>query len=148
MPVENKDVYKVLVGYSPIGDSAIINIFSNSRLENDRLVSVDHYFQVDDTPGIPAHFGIGFSDHNIEDQIRNVTVYHYTSPASGIEALLLPFTGRSARAVFSLDNVNYILHVEAGIRLMDDEDFEYNLDVGRIISAVDLLKEIIDAYYH
>jgi hypothetical protein len=143
IPIENNDVYKVLVGYDPIFHTARIFVFSNSILNGDKSVSVTHRFGVSDDVDEIINFSSAYYDHLITEEVME---YYYTSPVNGIEALMLPYSPRLARAVFSLDNIIYELHIEAGIMQLNDNT-PYNLDIGVAIDAVELLKEIIDSYH-
>ena len=143
MPTKSDDVYKVLVGYDPIFHTARISVFSNSTLNGDRLVSVFHRFRVSDDVDEIINFSSGYYDHLITEEVME---YYYISLINGIEALILPYSPRLARAMFSLDNIIYELHVETGIMQLNDDTL-YNLDIGVAIDAAELLKEIIDSYH-
>ena len=71
---------------------------------------------------------------------------YYSSHTNGIEALLLPFSPNSAQAIFVLHDIVYTLAIGGGSMLVGD-DAIYNLDIDTTGNAIEVLKEIIDAYY-
>ena len=145
MPDSSNEIYKTLVAYDPIFDNAHITVFSNSKLENNRLVSINLDFHIDNEQNEPFNISYGFYDRygfGVEEGAEQ----YYISPVNGIEALLLPISLNSAQAIFALDNIVYTLSIHRGIMLVGD-DTVYNTDIHTTESTIEVLKEIIDAFH-
>jgi hypothetical protein len=139
------DIYKTIVAYDPILDNANITIFSNTRNENDRLISINLSFRIDNEPSEPFNMSFVFYDgygFGVEEGAEQ----YYISPVNGFEALLLPFSPNSAQAIFALNNVLYTLSIDGGSMVIGDDTI-HNPDINTTDKAIAALKEIIDAYH-
>ena len=145
MPEVSNDIYNIRVAYDPIYDNANVTVFSNSKLENDRLVSIYLDFRIDNDQSIPFITSHGFYDRygfGVEEGAEQ----YYISPVNGIEALLLPFSPNSAEATFVINNIIYTLSIHGGSKLIGDDTI-HNPDINTTEKAIEVLKAIIDAYH-
>ena len=145
MPDASIEIYKTLVAYDPIFDNARITVFSNAIFENNRLVSINLDFHIDNEQSEPFSMSYGFYNR-YGFGVEEGTEQYYISLVNGIEALLLPISLNSAQAIFALDNIVYTLSIHRGIMMVGD-DTVYNSDIHTTESAIEVLKEIIDAFH-
>ena len=144
IPEESVRIFVTRVAYSARNDYAHITIFSRSKLDNQRLLSFNFDFRIDDEPGKSFQMNHGFYEQygfGVEDGAEQ----YYTSPINDIEALLLPLSPNAAQAMFVMENILYTVYIGGWSGLVDD-DIIYNQDIGTTEDAIEILKEFINAY--